>query len=383
MKVCVISPSYPYGKIHRYYFVEQLCNTLADQGHDITVISPQSLTKSLIRQEEKVPYYHVFSTKLGCTVKIYQPTCITVGNMPIIGKAIYFKGYANAIKKVINKEKINPDVFYCHFWHTAYWTYTSIKKLNKPIFVASGEAEIDLHKVIPLKKLENFVNSIRGVICVSTKNKKESINAGLTKEEKCIIIPNAIDSKLFYYHDKKLARKKLGFSLEDFIVSFVGGFIYRKGSLRLSQAIDSLKDDYIKSIYIGGVQDGDRCEPTGKDIIFKGRLKHDEIPLYLACSDVFVLPTLHEGCSNAIVEALACGIPVISSDLDFNYDILNKNNSILIDPNNINEIAEAIKKLKEDKILSDRLSQGALETAKELTIDVRAKKIIQFIKSRI
>jgi glycosyltransferase involved in cell wall biosynthesis len=96
-----------------------------------------------------------------------------------------------------------------------------------------------------------------------------------------------------------------------------------------------------------------------------------------------VLPTLNEGCCNAIVEALACGLPIVSSDRPFNYDILNKTNSILVDPMNINEIADAIRMLKENSMLRARLSEGALNTAKDLTINRRATKIMDFIKQHI
>ena len=94
---------------------------------------------------------------------------------------------------------------------------------------------------------------------------------------------------------------------------------------------------------------------------------------------VFVLPTLHEGCCNAIIEAIACGLPVISSDLSFNWDILDKTNSILIDPNDVDGIACAIKLLKDDVQMRDSLSEGALKTAVEHTLHNRALKIEKFI----
>ena len=89
-------------------------------------------------------------------------------------------------------------------------------------------------------------------------------------------------------------------------------------------------------------------------------MPHEEVPLYLNAADVFVLPTLHEGCCNAVVEAMACGLPVISSDLPFNWDVLNKGNSIMVNPNSINEIRDAIVEMRDNNVKRMQLSQGAL-----------------------
>ena len=93
-----------------------------------------------------------------------------------------------------------------------------------------------------------------------------------------------------------------------------------------------------------------------------------------------MLPTLAEGCCNAIIEAMACGLPIISSDLQFNDDILNEKNSIRIDSNNIDQIADAIRYLKDNPKVRETMSAASLEKAKELDIKNRAKKIIQFIR---
>ena len=116
--------------------------------------------------------------------------------------------------------------------------------------------------------------------------------------------------------------------------------------------------------------------------MFCQAIKHEKIPAFLNACDIFVLPTLSEGCCNATIEAMACGLPIVSSDLPFNYDVLNETNSVLIDPTSVDEIRDAIKQIKNDSDLRQRLSRGALETAEKLTIEARANRIIKFIEER-
>ena len=80
---------------------------------------------------------------------------------------------------------------------------------------------------------------------------------------------------------------------------------------------------------------------------------------------------------------MACGLPIISSNSSFNWDILNETNSILIDPNDVNEIAQAIKLLKDDAQLRNSLSKGALEEASKHTLHNRAIRIENFIDEKI
>ena len=371
MKILIISPDYPDESRSVFPFVKQLVDEMANQGNSIQVIAPYSLSHNL-KFAKRITSYVVGNNK----VTVYRPYYFSVSNIKVGGKSLTDIAKTIAYKKGFRMLKEKPDVVYGHFWDSAFIGYEYAKSNNLPLYVATGESEIEFRK--DSKQKSAFCDYLSGVVCVSTKNKEESIKLTLATEENCRVIPNAVDSGLFRLLDKAKCRQELGLPQDAFITVFVGWFNERKGAKRVADAISLINDDKepVYSLFIG---DG-AAEPKCDNILFKGKLPHKSIPVYLNASDVFVLPTLQEGCCNAVIEAMACGLPIISSNLPFNWDVLDSTNSIMVDPKNIAEIAEAIQDLRDDKGRRVALTLGSLRAAESLSIDKRAGRIIDFIK---
>lgn len=372
MNICFIAYMYPSKyDTSSFAFVKQLVDAIAAKGHNCYVMAPFNM--SHYRRVTQIK--DVYRVEKG-QVTVYRPAYFSFSNWHL-GKfypSTWF--HKRAIKKAFRMLKIKPDLIYGHFWSSGYDGYYYARNNNIPLFVASGESDISrLFKPVP--DLNCFREYVCGVICVSSKNRDESISLGLTMPDKCGVFPNAVNANLFHKRDKIECREQLGLPKDVFIVAFVGGFIERKGPQRVADALNMVKD--VKSVFIGKGEQ----EPNCKGILFKGAMPHERVPIYLNAADCFVLPTLHEGCCNAVVEAMACGLPIISSNLPFNWDVLDDTNSIMVDPNSINEIAEAIRTLKEDEKKRSVLAQGALQKAKELTIDKRSEAIMNFIEDRL
>jgi teichuronic acid biosynthesis glycosyltransferase TuaC len=384
-RICIISGGYPSEKRAINTFVDQLVCEFADLGMDCTVISPQSATNIVLRRSERLPFFRERVTLKGSIIKVYTPQFISASTYKkgwINTAPVTLRDFTAAASRVFLKlhGEMRFDAVYGHFIFPSGMAANLIGKVCRvPSFLAYGENTNYTIDWLGTEKTRRNLDRIKGVVSVSSANAENLIRQDIVKKELIGIFPNSVNGDLFYPRDKREMRRKYGLLPDAFIVAFVGRFVDIKGANRLSDAIGKIGADKVKSIFIGS---GD-CGPACGGILLQGPQPHGSIPELLSAADVFVLPTLAEGCCNAIIEAMACGLPVISSDRDFNDDILDGTCSIRIDPNNIDDIADAIELLLKVSGLRSKLAEGALKKAKQLDIETRARNIINFMESKI
>lgn len=385
MHICFTAGSFPRGKEAIYTFVKEYVDAIADRGVKCSVIAPQSVSRALIGRARMRPKRWHYFTIGGNRVDVYQPRYISLSNHLEKSRV---RGIVRAVRRAYRSIDKPIDVFYAHFWEMGVVTAQIAHGL--PVFVTCGEGggeggKLLLERFFDRQDVEHALKKISGVVYVSSQNLDNARAVGLQREMPYIVAPNGYQPAKFYQKKKEDVRAKLGFPPNAFIVAFTGAFIPRKGALRLSAALKKLhaeklsKGEKIYSVFIGKGKEQPDCE----NILFCGRLAHDEVCDYLNAADVFVLPTQNEGCSNAIVEALACGLPAISSGKRFNDDILDESCSIRIDEMSIEEIADAIYTLYRDRGLLEHLQAGALKRAESLKIQDRVSRILLFIENTI
>lgn len=383
-KITIVSEDYPAMEHPSYLFVQQLAHSIKQQGVNISVVAPQSIIHAIVHRKKLLPRHSLCCTETGDKYNIYRPYILSFGNFA------FFRKFADWINKMVitNKvRKITSDVIYAHFWSSAIPVYKYCLNNKIPLFVACGEGDNALEDMITRmshKKIEQLSEAVTGVISVSSENKRKCLEFGLVHETDILVSPNCVNTKLFKAKSGILSfRQELGINEEDFLVIFVGVFTPRKGPDRVANAIRRLNDKNIKVIFIGNEFPGYEYKFSCPGMVYKGNVEHDILPDYLNSADVFVLPTQKEGCCNAIVEALSVGLPVISSLGAFNDDILDDSNSIRVDPDDIEEIANAVKLLKSNERLRQNMREYSLRRHEDYSIENRARKIIAFMESKI
>lgn len=359
-------------------FVRNLLLELASLGVEITVIAPESLW-NLAKPATKFRLAPAFEVRDG--LRIHRPRYVDFANISlpfgIRTSKWSAEAYASAVLREVGKLKGHFDICLGYFLYPHGQAAALVgKKLGIPSVVALGESSFGRYKtVFRQQEISRLLGQFSGVFTNSALIKDYCVQQYGLAEEKTGVFPNGVDENRFSPQDRQLARQQCGLPPDQPIIISVGQFIERKGPFRTLQAIQSRPE--IGAVFLGyGPQ-----VPTGSQVLYQGTVQHKDVPVWLSAADVFVLPTLDEGCSNAILEALFCGLPVVSSDLPFNRGILNQEVSILVDPLNVEALGNAIFSLIDNPEQRKGMRRAAMEHTQSFRLSDRARRILNFLRN--
>ncbi len=380
MDVCIVTNGYPTpNDPSMFVFVDQLASAWADMGEKVTVICP---IPRYVEYFDKKRFYKnewVKTTAKGSTITVKSPRYFRISDRKIgfvNTQTISYHAFQNVVTQVIKKMPNRPDVLYSHFLNAGCHAGDIGSRIGIPSFCAFGESTLWSIQKWSREKVQNSLSKLDGMISVSTENKRKLVENQLFREEDIAVFPNGVDHSVFFPRNKKEIRKQYGFPEDAFIGAFTGSFNDDKGVLRAREAAQNAGN--VQMIYIGG----GKQMPEGDNILFLGRLQHDRIPEYLNAADFFILPTKAEGCCNAIIEAMACGLPIISANGTYNDDILSNDYSIRTNPTDVEAMSNAIKFLRDNPRQRLKMSEAAREASKKFDILNRASAIIEFMKQK-
>ena len=201
-----------------------------------------------------------------------------------------------------------------------------------------------------------------------------------TSGNKVVVIPVGVDTEKFKLMDKASLRKKYNFNRNDKIILYVGRFKKEKGLDLLIKSFMKVQNKIpdCKLVLVG---DGPEKQNLSKvvddlklrNVQFIDTVEHNEIPRIMNCADVFALCSLYEGMPTVVLEALACGVPVVSTDVGDVHKVVHDNETgYIVKSRTVDGIAS---KLIETLNNSYRLKENCVETAQEYSWGKIAEQI--------
>ncbi len=173
-----------------------------------------------------------------------------------------------------------------------------------------------------------------------------------------------------------------------FILS-VGMIEPRKNLVRLIEAFERFKERHHaphKLVLAGkrgwlsdGIYGRAASSPISSEILFPGFVAEADLPALYSAADLFAYPSLYEGFGLPPLEAMACGTPVIASQSASLPEVVG-GAALMVDPENTDEIAEALGKVLDDIDLQARMASQGLEQAKQFTWRASAEKMVAVYK---
>jgi glycosyltransferase involved in cell wall biosynthesis len=230
--------------------------------------------------------------------------------------------------------------------------------------------------------IRNAINRSDRIIAVSDNTKKDIIDISDCASEKTSVIYEPVDAGFRQIDDKGvLGRVREKYKLDKHFILFVGSLKHHKNIKRLIDAYKLLKDKGIKhELVILG-----RYHPREGDILsciksegarYIGEVPGQDVPAIYNMAKLFVMPSLYEGLGLPVLEAMACGVPVCSSNAASLPEVVG-DAGMMFNPLDINDMADKMERVLSDEGLRRDLIAKGLKRVKEFSWEKAAKETLR------
>jgi len=235
-----------------------------------------------------------------------------------------------------------------------------------------------------------FAHRADAILTCSQYSKEDIERIYGVDKDKIKIIPLSVADFYFVPQDPaRIAAIKKKFNITGRYVLYMGNFKEHKNIACLVHAFAAIAPEFPDvNLVLAGPKEHTYNELVKiiqnnhltDRVIFTGKIMESDGPQYLyQGAQVFVMPTLYEGFGIPPLEAMACGVPVIASRATSIPEVVG-DAGILVDPNSVSDIAEAIRKILQDPILRKGLIDKGLKRAYQYETAKIAKEMYDFFK---
>jgi len=201
------------------------------------------------------------------------------------------------------------------------------------------------------------------IVAVSSPLKQRAIELG-AEPERVDLVPNGVDRGAFRPRDRGEARRSLGLPEQKRLVLYLGHLTEAKGAFDLVRAFAARREQLadVELCLVGDGAGSEECRALasslGVSARFPGAQPFDTMPTWLAACDVLALPSWNEGVPNVVLEALACGRPVVATRVGGIPELVTNANGALVAPRDVPALGDALLKVLNEAYDPEAISKG-------------------------
>jgi len=223
------------------------------------------------------------------------------------------------------------------------------RRLKKPVVITARGTDVNLIPELPgpRRMIQEAAREAAGIIAVSQALKDALVGLGIPAE-RVTVLRNGVDLELFHPHAREEARAALGLSGPSLLS--VGHLIERKGHELVIGALPSLPG--YRLLIAGDGPERIRLENLSNAlrvadrVRFLGAVPHEQLHKVYAAADALVLASSREGWPNVLLESMACGTPVVASNIWGNPEVVSRPEAgVLIGERSDAGVAEGVLRL--------------------------------------
>ena len=240
------------------------------------------------------------------------------------------------------------------------------------------------YKIMIRKSLKNADM----VFTVSNYSKMDIIRHFHHPEEKIVVTYDAVDENFRRVEQREELRKiREKYKIQDDYILFVGEIMKIKNPLRIIQAYAEISKRICKKLVLAGRPGNAFNEARAlvnrlgieKDVLFLGWVPDEDLRLLYSSADLFVFPSLYEGFGMPVLEAMACGVPVITSNTSCLPEI-GGDAAVYVNPEDIEDISRAILEVHQNKGLQRELVEKGYKQVKLFSWEKTAEHTLKHLE---
>ncbi len=222
------------------------------------------------------------------------------------------------------------------------------RRFGLPVVLTVRGSDVNVlsHYDAPRRKILATVRSVAGLITVSRGLKDRLVELGVA-DQHIVVLRNGVDLRVFQPVDKDVAMRALG--LDGHVILSVGQLVALKGLDLTIRALAKVPDTTL--LIVGEGPERNRLEAlaatagVGHRVRFVGRVAHDRLKTFFSAANLSVLASRSEGWANVLLESMACGTPVVATDIPGTREVVGAPEAGILVPRTVEAIAEGIRRL--------------------------------------